>query len=327
MGSRAASAAARAGVPSARTATTSRWPPAAAIRRAMAAWPPAAGAAGRAGPHLDHRAGHGLGQVRRGRARCRVGDQQQLPAGRPGSGRGDRGGQGADVDAEPGRPRLQRFAGVDRAADVGHRDRERKTAGAADADPRAGGHPRARRHAGGHVAVGVGGAVRAGQHDHRCPAARRDDLQRSCRDRIYGGSRRDGERDRPGRPRPARAGAALTDKPGVRRHHARGNRKGIAERGRRRDRDQRRGPGPRRDCRSRRPGPAAMPTPDAGPRRRRGTRAGRGPGRGRGGSGSGGGAGRGRRSRWEWGGGGAGRGRGRGGSGSGGGSWPRSRSR
>ena len=139
------------------------------------------GAAGRAGLHLDHRAGHGPGQIRRGRARSRVGHQQHLPAGRRGSGRSDGGGQSADIDAEPRRPRPQCLAGVDRAADIRHRDRERKTAGAADADLRAGGHHHARRHAGAHVAVGVGGAVRAGQDNRRCSAARRDDRERSRR--------------------------------------------------------------------------------------------------------------------------------------------------
>ena len=57
-----------------------------------------------------------------------------------------------------------------------------------------------------------------------------DFLERSRRDRVDGGSRRDGERDRSGRLRPARGGAALADKPGVRRHHPSGNRKGIADR-------------------------------------------------------------------------------------------------
>ena len=49
-----------------------------------------------------------------------------------------------------------------------------------------------------------------------------------------GDSRRDGERDRSGRLRPARGGAALADKPGLCRHHASGNGKGVADRDRRR---------------------------------------------------------------------------------------------
>ena len=121
------------------------------------------GVADRVGLYPDHLASHGFGQVRRSRARSRVGNQQHLPAGRRGSDRGDGGGQSADIDAEPRRPRLHCLVGVDRAAHIRHGDREPETAGTAGADLRAGAHPPALGHAGGHMAIGVGDAVSAGQ--------------------------------------------------------------------------------------------------------------------------------------------------------------------